>query len=134
MVNVNGYREGIDDFLQALGDERLPEINFDELSRQLTEISDYLSHCAARDHELELLREDYRRRIGGMIKAIAVVGRKPDALTRAAEEIDALSAMSAEELIAAYRRVSARFRDAFPTSFGGVQMSRQRPRDLAAYK
>jgi hypothetical protein len=67
---------------------------------------------------LELLRSDYLSRIAGMVKAIAAVERSNDKASEAVVYLENLNGMSAGELIEEYRRTSARFRSAFPTTFG----------------
>lgn len=91
-----------------------------ELLRQaLTE-----HHRIAQLHEeLQNLRSDYIVRIGGMIKAIAAASRRRDALAVAEEEVAALPKMTVMQLIERHRRVSARFRDAFPAGFGGLEVA-----------
>ncbi len=71
---------------------------------------------------LDHMRTDYIARITGMIKAVAAASRRRNALALATEEVAALDKMTPDELIDTHRRVSARFRDAFPASFGGLEM------------
>jgi len=68
--------------------------------------------------ELGLLRTDYLSRMAGMVKAIAAIERSHNKATEAVAYLENLNAMSAGELIEEYRRTSARFRSAFPTTFG----------------
>ncbi len=70
------------------------------------------------ESELSLLRADYSSRISGMVKAIAAVARGNDRAMEAIDYLEKLSDLSAAELIEEYRRTSARFRSAFPTTFG----------------
>ncbi len=70
------------------------------------------------ESEFGLLRTDYLNRIAGMVKAIAAVERSHDKATEAVGYLENLNGMSAAELIEEYRRTSARFRSAFPTTFG----------------
>jgi len=68
--------------------------------------------------QLHLYREDYISRIGGMVKAIAVAEKHPNRLEEAVAYLESLTKLSANDLIEQYRRISTRFRDAFPASFG----------------
>ncbi len=53
-----------------------------------------------------------------MVKAIAAVERSRERAAESIGYLESLNEMCAGELIEEYRRVSARFRSAFPTSFG----------------
>lgn len=75
--------------------------------------------------DFRILHDDYIARISGMLKAIAAVDRKRNRHAQALEAIERLEHLSADELIAQYRRVSAQFRDAFPTSWGLPSRLRQ---------
>jgi len=68
--------------------------------------------------ELTLLRADYINRISGMVKAVAAVERSLDKATEAVGYLEKLDELNAAELIEQYRRTSARFRGAFPSTFG----------------
>jgi hypothetical protein len=70
---------------------------------------------------LELLRHDYVGRLSGMLKAIAAVDRRHATGSEILAQLEALPGCSTEQLIEQYRRVSARFRDTFPASFGMVR-------------
>lgn len=114
----------------------IPTLDFDSLAAWLRAAGEHLrqlthekeNHLAlARsaqqiEHDLSLLRDDYRARITGLLKAIAIADNsrtRHDALT---EIINSLSTMSAEELIACYRRTSAIFRDHFPTTLPPLKL------------
>jgi hypothetical protein len=113
--------ESLQDILQqvraALRDQRLPEIDFDRLQAALDGLAELEDERARVVDELSLLREDYAARIAGMLKAVAVVGRRRDAMSEISETINALPHLTAEQLIAQYGKTAARFRDAFPSSF-----------------
>ncbi len=108
----------------------LPTIDFDSLAawlraageqlRQLThEQKNHLAFAQSVqriEHDLNLLRDDYRARITGLLKAIAIADNSRTRHDALAEIINSLTTMSAEELIACYRRTSAIFRDHFPTT------------------
>ncbi|MGH8015157.1 MAG: hypothetical protein ACREBV_03105, partial [Candidatus Zixiibacteriota bacterium] len=73
---------------------------------------------------------DYINRIGGMVKAVAAVERSHDKAADAVIYLESLSSMSAAELIEQYRRTSAKFRSAFPSSFGLMPFVPNRGRNL----
>lgn len=110
------------EYLRALAaqfcDDAVTLIDFDDARNRLDEMAGRLEdeHSLAEDHAL--LRKDYQRRIAGMIKAIAAVERKSDRWEEAADLIDELPSLTAEQLVQTYRKVAARFRDRFPTSYG----------------
>ena len=91
-------------------DERFSQILFSDHTA--------LQRIEKAESELELLRSDYLNRIAGMVKAIAAVERSHDKATEAVAYLENLNVMSSGELIEEYRRTSARFRSAFPTTFG----------------
>jgi hypothetical protein len=105
-------------FLELLADEKVSCIDFDELKARLTAIAAELGKTASMAEDLQVLRDDFTQRIGGMLKAIAAVYRKRHDSEQALELVEQLPALTTRDLLEAYRRVSARFRDAFPTSFG----------------
>lgn len=74
------------------------------------------------ESELELLRNDCIMRISGMLKAIAAVKRNHDKAFEVIGYVEKLTEMKSAELIEEYRRVSAGFRNAFPSSFGLLRM------------
>jgi hypothetical protein len=91
-------------------DERLSQVFFTDNTT--------LQRAEKAESELELLRSDYLSRIAGMVKAIAAVERSNDKAAEAVPYLENLNKLSAGELIEEYRRTSARFRSAFPTTFG----------------
>lgn len=136
MENISTYREYLTAIREQLDASRIDQINFDEMSERLDELASLLAECERRDQERDILREDYVGRITGMLKAIAAVDRKREAPRLALREVDGLSSLDGQELIDCYRRTSARFRDAFPASFGhgpggGLPST---IRDINAYK
>lgn len=108
----------------------IPSIDFDSLATWLRAAGEHLRqltheheshHAFARsvqqlEHDLNLLRDDYRARITGLLKAIAIADNSRTRHDALAEIINSLMTMSAEELIACYRRTSAIFRDHFPAT------------------
>lgn len=107
-----------------------PILKSEELIGQSSKLSDerqsqnffsdsvMLRRAEKAEFELSLLRADYSNRIAGMVKAIAAVARSYDKAAEAVGYLEKLSDLSAAELIEEYRRTSARFRSAFPTTFG----------------
>jgi hypothetical protein len=101
----------------CLDDTHLALLDFDILRDHLTSLVDHLDQSEQASSQHALLRSDYEQRIAGMIKAIAAVDRKRGSVEDALARIDRLTTLTTSELIAEYRRVSAAFRDSFPTTF-----------------
>lgn len=118
--------------LQASLDERgLSLIDFDRLKQWLKATASRWEQYDRTVSELAVIREDYKQRVAGMVKAMAAVDRKRDGWKQALELIDSLDDMSGRELVEAYRKTAVRFRDAFPASFGYLNTA---SRTTAAYK
>jgi hypothetical protein len=114
--NTNGaYAQELAD---TLAGEHLSVIDFDRLQQWLLDVTPVLKEIDRCRADVALLRQDYIGRIAGMAKAIAAVNRHPDGWERALAYCETLPSLSTGELIEQYRKTSARFRDAFPTSFG----------------
>lgn len=111
--------ESIQSAVTALDDRSVDTIDFDRLRTMLTEYADLLESHARTLAEVELLRRDYIDRIAVMARAVAAVRRRQDNAP-VGDYIDRLAELDAARLVEQYRLVSARFRDAFPTSFGGL--------------
>ncbi len=118
MTTVNDSLSFLAELRASLTDGNLPTIDFDRLTSRLADLSAMLERSLIVELELQHLRDDYLARIIGMAKAIAAARSAPDAYPQVAEFIDSLSTFTAEQLTDTYRRVSARFRDTFPTSYG----------------
>ncbi len=112
------------DLSEQIRSARLDEMDFDTLLTRLGELAALLEDYECMQAELRILREDYCLRISGMLKAIAVAGRKQDGLKLAEEQAETLGQVSADNLIALYRRTQAKFHDTFPSSFGGLNPTR----------
>lgn len=106
------------DLIGQLSDENLPAIDFDRLRLSLQQFVACREALSEAERDLQLLRQDYTGRIAGMMKAVAVTARRREAMSEVSEYLEALPQLSAELLVVEYRRASARFREAFPTSFG----------------
>jgi hypothetical protein len=102
---------------EALTEEHLTLIDFDQIAELLTEAEKSLTGQIALQDELSQLRQDYERRIAGMAKAIAVADRAQGTASQLVDLIDSLGDLSSRELVDCYHRVAARFRDMFPASY-----------------
>jgi len=102
--------EVVDEPAAVISDETMKEILYPEISS--------IERAEKAESELQLLRTDYVGRIAGMVKAIAAVERSRSQAAEAVHYLESLNEMCAVELIEEYRRTSARFRSAFPTTFG----------------
>ena len=137
MENHNKQSAYVKELVDSLTGDKVSFIDFDQLKEWLAEVAPILDKIDQLREEIGLLRLDYISRIGGMVKAIAAVNRHPDGWENALTYLENLPSFSAGELIEEYRKTSARFRDAFPTSFG-VALDRKRGadglKDLSVYK
>ena len=114
------------ELIAQLSAESLVEIDLDAIRRALEESVGVGSALKQLSEELSVLREDYISRIVGMTKALAVARQTEDALADATDLVAALPSMSSPQLVEQYRRTTAKFRDAFPASFGLLASSRRR--------
>lgn len=120
MKNNKDHSDYVSEIIGSLASESVSRIDFDRLVSWLTEQRTIESDLSELRGELDVIRADYVQRITGTVKAIAVARRKSDSLESATELIESLGSLSARDLVDCYRRVSARFRDTFPTSFAGL--------------
>lgn len=111
----------LEEVARAIDDTTLSCIDFDKLKQHLVVAADRLRSTTALAESQARLRDDYEKRIAGMIKAVAAVGRKRDGWEEAAALVDQLPTVTVDRLLEIYRRVSARFRDSFPGSFGLIR-------------
>jgi hypothetical protein len=135
--NRNEHSSYARELVSLLTEDNLALIDFDKLRDWLGEMAPVLEEVVRLREDLSLLRQDYIGRITGMTKAIAAVKRRPDGWETALAYIEMLPSLSAAELIEHYRKTSARFRDAFPTSFGllgGRNRGGDGLRDAGVYK
>lgn len=137
MENHNKHSAYAGELVNSLTGDNISFIDFDRLKQWLVEVAPVLGELDQLREETELMRQDYIGRIAGMTKAIAAVNRNPDGCENALAYLEALPSLSAGELIEQYRKTSARFRDAFPTSFG-LALDRKRGgdglKDLSVFK
>lgn len=134
MENLDTIDKDLKEVVALLDEGTLPEVDFDRLRNRLSDLAEHSCRLATMRDELAFLREDYIARIAGMTKAIAAVGRRQSEAAQLLEDIEALPAMDAAHLVAEYRRAAARFRDAFPTSFGPLKATRTGLREPHQYK
>lgn len=111
----------INDVLESLKAESLPQIDFDKLKGTLSLLLEELPNLYLSGDELSLLRKDYIERISGMVKAITAARQNREDLESTLEYLESLSNKKSDELVKQYRIISARFRDTFPASFGLVK-------------
>jgi len=124
----------LDQLAARLDEKSLPEVDFDLLRRTMKEAVEQERAVEAMRDELALLREDYVARIAGMTKAVVAVERGGSGPAEAIEYLESLPGMDAGGLIAQYRRAAARFRDAFPASFGHLRSLRKGIDEPGQYK
>ncbi|MCP4703137.1 MAG: hypothetical protein GY865_00885 [candidate division Zixibacteria bacterium] len=110
-------KDTIDLLCQNLSDEKLEQINFDELIEVLGAVKDNVNQEQETATELEYLKEEYRNRIIGMVKANLACRQNERDADLAVKLSDDISEISAEELVGMYGRTAARFRTNFPASF-----------------
>ncbi len=108
-----------DELVSALSETDLSVLNLDELVSWIELARTELAELENIRTECTVLREDYIDRLSGMAKAIAAVRHSHDFSQETLEFVQQLPSMNATDLIANYRKMSARFRDSFPTSLGG---------------
>ncbi|MFQ6009010.1 MAG: hypothetical protein ACE5K8_08685 [Candidatus Zixiibacteriota bacterium] len=118
MRNRKQYSAYAKELAESLTSDNISLIDFDRLRSWLLETASAFEEIVRLKEEVEHLRQDYIGRIAGMTKAIAAVNRHPDGWESALAFLETLPSLGAVELIEQYRVTSARFRDAFPTSFG----------------
>ena len=110
---------------QNLDRESLGLIDFDEIKGSLHQ---YLSTQKELDHcksELEYIKNEYRARIYGMLKAVLACRHN----TENAEILESLSGelreIDSEKLVKLYHRTAVKFRTCFPGSLRYVISSRR---------
>ena len=122
MVTDKLNKETIDLLYQNLTDEAVEKIDFDELIRILGAVRANVNLEQKTAKEFEYLKEEYRNRILGMVKANLACRQNERDADLAVKLSDDISGISAEELVGMYGRVAARFRTNFPASFRYLTM------------
>lgn len=107
----------IEKLLENLKNEAVELIDFDRAIEVLGQIKMALNEHNSATEELSVLKQDYRRRIVGMLKAVMAGRAKESDAELAAALAEDDCTIESTDLIALYRKVSARFRDSFPASF-----------------
>jgi predicted DNA-binding protein (UPF0278 family) len=102
---------------KSISAERLDELDFDRLAEALQSATAEVNTLSQLKGELQMLKEEYRKRILGMLKGILASRQDEDSMMLAASLSGDIEDFSAEQLIRQYSRVAARFRSAFPASF-----------------
>lgn len=92
-------------------------IDFDKLTSLLTRLRDGVAGGENSTEELHLIKDDYRMRIMGMLKALVVCHPEDDDMRIISQLSGSLEGIQAKELILLYRRTASRFRKNFPASF-----------------
>lgn len=117
MVTDKLNKDTIDLLCRNLANETLEQIDFDELIDILGAVRDSVNQEQKTVRELEYLKEEYRNRIVGMVKANLACRANERDTDLAVKLSDDISEISAEELVGMYSRTAARFRTNFPASF-----------------
>lgn len=130
MVTDKLNKNTIDLLCQNLADEALEQIDFDQLIDILGAVRDSVNQEPETAKELEYLKEEYRNRIVGMVKANLACRINERDTDLAVKLSDDISGISAEELVRMYGKVAARFRTNFPASFRYLTM----PSSQSAYR
>lgn len=103
--------------LANLKSEAVEMIDFDRVTGLLESLQELLPEHEIIAADLARLKQDYRRRIVGMLKAVMAGRAKDGDAELATSLIDDNHPFGGRELIELYRKISARFRDCFPASF-----------------
>jgi hypothetical protein len=103
--------------LQNISDESVEFLDFDLLYSALDKSLAQLEKYSSIASELELLKNDYRKRILGMLKANIALKSDDTDKTLAARLGDSANDFSSAELVKIYAGVASRFRNNFPASF-----------------
>mgnify|MGYP001256757699 CR=1 FL=1 len=107
----------IEEIARRLDDEAFETIDFDALRLTLGAIVQGGDSQRRNTAELTCLKEDYRDRILGMLRANLVCRKNEEDADLACRLSGALDNITAAELIKMYGRTVRRFRENFPASF-----------------
>ncbi len=124
----------IDDVLEMLDDNNLGALDINQIKQTILLIKNTIESNNSGLEELNTLRQDYIQRVSGMLKAIAAVCRNKEETEEILNLIESFEQMPAVKLISIYRKVSAKFRNAFPTSFGITNHYIPKNKSYAEYK
>jgi len=101
-----------------LEDESIELLDFDSLKKLLIDMQHACESQNQIAAELHLIKEEYRNRIIGMLKANMACKPEEDDARMIADLSGDLSDLEAGRLVKLYSRNAARFRSNFPASFG----------------
>ena len=110
MTQVNMDIQQIKQIRQSLHDESIEVIDFDRLDEILKQSSTLVEMSRAATKELEILKNDYRNRIIGMLKAILACREDVEISELAARLTDEDNEIDSTELMRLYCRAAATFR------------------------
>jgi len=119
----------LEDCLEHLRAESVELIDFDALHEQLRESLKNRESVSAITSELEELKEEYRRRILGMLKANLACRDNDEESDLAVRLTSGEECFSSGQLIGMYHRTACRFRNNFPSTFRYVAFNNHRRRD-----
>nr|MBN2276859.1 hypothetical protein [candidate division Zixibacteria bacterium] len=111
--------------LTCLDDESIEEINFDDLRNVLDKTGAVGDECTRLASELNLIKEEYRNRVVGILRANMACRPNDDDAALVHRLNDNLETVPVSELIKLYSRSAARFRDNFPSSFKYLGFARR---------
>jgi hypothetical protein len=103
--------------IRSLDDSAVELIDFDNLRNVLQTMQTTCEEREKISSELVFIKNEYRNRIIGMMKAVMACRHRENDAEVLAQLSGDIENIGADELVALYGRVAARFRDSFPTSF-----------------
>jgi hypothetical protein len=128
------YETAAKSLLKNLKSEALELIDFDQLADILTAFMTINDRYHTARTELGQLRQDYRRRLLGMLKAMLVSRPNKADTELAAALADDDDRYAAAELVRLYERTAARFRDRFPAGFKYLNPKNSERKSWREYK
>jgi len=121
MINEDLDLKQVEQVRKSLHDESIELINFDQLNEILNQTA-ALAECNHKtSKELTILKDDYRKRIIGMLKAVLACREDVEISELAARLSDSDNDIHSSELMRLYSRTAASFRSRFPASFRYVK-------------
>lgn len=123
MNAMQSLKNNLAQVLNCLKDGAVERIDFDRMTEVLENARNVIGDGEKTIAEYGKLQQDYRRRLMGMLKAVMVGKSKEGDGELAAALADESREIPSRDLIELHRRISARFRDCFPASFGYVSRS-----------
>lgn len=127
-------QEKIEDALEMLDGNNLAALDLNQIKQTILLLKSSLAATDSDLEELNILRQDYIQRLSGMLKAIAALSRNKEETEEILTLIESFDQLPAAKLISIYRKVSAKFRNAFPTSFGIINNYTPKNKSYADYK